>query len=575
MASLSTVRTLAALAVVTVGFAPMLLLYLEGLWSRPHYQFFPVLAIAVGAMLAARWNAAARWEWELSKAGEAAVVRQPSPLELWYGRFRFALSSTAVLAGVGLGFLAVQLSSPWVSYVGFLIAGLGAVEYVGRGRVILWPIWALLAIVLRPPGNLDSELITFLQLRTAYLSSAALDLLGIAHVQEGVLIDLGTRTLFVEETCSGIQSLFSLLAVAAVFAVWNFRSLPHLLLLLLLAVIGAGAMNIVRTVGIVYALERIGVDLLAEPQHTIFGVVLFGLSLAWLACCDGFLGFLFDPISNEDDEASSVDRNLWVAAWNRMTGGPSGPLRHVIPEPGRVLQRATEVTLVVAAIASLLLIVPSVRAASALRHRQEQAPSGASAESLKQAFTRLSNETMPDQFDQWTKVGFEKIERPAGNILGQFSAIWTYTTPHGIAYCSCDYPFNGWHDLRTCYRGSGWTISDAQSSSSGARSEVNDILRFTLQKRSGETSLVTFLAVNEAFEPIPCQFYGGITRTYLDRIQAAIAETNDHGAVGQFQVVFKPHGALSPDALDDSQRHLKGFRETVLSQVRDERANHP
>ncbi len=175
---------------------------------------------------------------------------------------------------------AVSPLTPWGGYLGFVIAGAGIVAYLGLNQPqSLIPAWALMALIVMPPQNFDDTIITWLQHRTASFSSRLLDVLGVDHVREGVLIEIASKTLFVEEACSGVQSLFSLMAVAAVLAVWHRRPLVHTVLLLISAFLGAGAMNVLRTVAIVYGLDQVGIDLLSEPQHTILGWrCLFSLS---------------------------------------------------------------------------------------------------------------------------------------------------------------------------------------------------------------------------------------------------------------------------------------------------------
>ncbi|HVJ69072.1 MAG TPA: hypothetical protein VM510_13880, partial [Caulifigura sp.] len=49
-------RFAAPFGLVALGMAPLTIVYFRNLWSRPHYQFFPVLIAAVAMLLMSRWK---------------------------------------------------------------------------------------------------------------------------------------------------------------------------------------------------------------------------------------------------------------------------------------------------------------------------------------------------------------------------------------------------------------------------------------------------------------------------------------------------------------------------------------
>ena len=120
------------------------------------------------------------------------------------------------------------------------------------------PAWLLLWLIIPPPFELDRQLILWLQSLTTRWASAVLDFLGQYHVLAGNVVEIGGRRLFVEEACSGVNSLFSA-AACTLFFVFLVRRPPlHAALLLAASVGWVLAANVVRVAGIAYVLARWG-----------------------------------------------------------------------------------------------------------------------------------------------------------------------------------------------------------------------------------------------------------------------------------------------------------------------------
>src|SRR5262249_55547380 len=129
--------------------------------------------------------------------------------------------------GAGLALLAFStlFGSPWGAYAGAL-ATLIAWLYGtgGRPNVVRYlPALMMLVTVLRPPLNLDKAFITRLQEYTARAADATLDVLNVLHVRTGNVIEIPGRRMFVEEACSGVNSLFSALACTLFYLAWTKR----------------------------------------------------------------------------------------------------------------------------------------------------------------------------------------------------------------------------------------------------------------------------------------------------------------------------------------------------------------
>ena len=570
MSGLRVASLIVVFGLVAVGMAPLTALYFRNLWSQAHYQFFPVLIAAVAALLVSRWKAG-RATAVPAPADEFARHEQPgneSPM-LW-PRLRTLIALAIVGVGVAIEFAAIwafPTITPWGGYLGLLVAGFGIAMYLGQGRLVsLVPVWALMALILMPPENADDQLITYLQQRTASFTSQLLDLLGVDHIREGVMIEITSRKLFVEEACSGVQSLFSLLAVAAVLAVWYSRSVVHTALLIVAAIAGAGAVNVLRTVSIVYGLDKVGIDLLSEPQHTILGFVVFLVAIAWLVCCDAFLTFLIRPIDVPD---SQILENIWVRLWNSLIAGfRYAPEASPRASGGLLFNSLCALSLLALAVGGGTLAVASTKAVIASQ-KPGANPLLAPVDEGKILGTlnSLTEESLPGNFEGWRRLRFEAVERPESNAFGEHSKVWLYATPFGLATMSVDYPFRGWHDLRVCYEGAGWVSSQTETSSTAGGHGIVDVTQFSLQKFSGDSAIVVFAAMNEDLNPVPTREGGGTTQTFVSRIQKALSATDNMDVIAQYQILVQSNRSLTSDELADVHRRLNLLKNRLIDHV--------
>jgi hypothetical protein len=71
----------------------------------------------------------------------------------------------------------------------------------------------------------------------------------------------------------------------------------------------------------------------------------------------------------------------------------------------------------------------------------------------------LVEELLPANLGNWKRESFQIVEREADNSMGQFSAVWQYSTINDARITvSTDFPFRGFHRLDFCYTSSGWEI---------------------------------------------------------------------------------------------------------------------
>jgi exosortase len=420
------VRWILAGAALALAFLPLLIAHGNLLWLRPHYQFFPL--VLAGALVLA---------WP---------VFQDPP----YGRPGSAAHAIS-FALVGLSWLllaaGVVLDSPWSGAVACLMLlasvplGLGGWPLL---RAFL-PALALLLLIIPPPFGLDARLVGYLQYLTGRVSSHVLDFIGVYHYMSGNVVEAAGKRYMVEEACSGIHSLFSILACTVFYILWARVHWLRAACLILAAVFWVMVQNVSRVVLIAFVGNRWNIDLSTGWQHYALDFVLFGISLLLLASTDRFLRFLGESFSWDDMTQAAQTKAVRKPA--AAAAGPRAPARW-LPAWGLAVAFAV---LALPQLADLILGVTAYAASS----------TAYAGSALIQEYNKFSRDTLPPEIEGWQRQNQEKDfeTRDSDNTLGEFSRTWRYLSPRGdqAALVSFDYPFPMWHDLRGCYVNTGWT----------------------------------------------------------------------------------------------------------------------
>lgn len=272
-----------------IGSAPFLLLYLTRMVSLPHYQYLPILILVLAGLI---WK---KWDRE---------SRLPAH---WFSWSFFYL-------GIAISLLGSWRNSPWLVAIGsILLLGVFLRSNLSKeGNESLFHLFPLAVFIIRLPMNLDERLVNYLQLVTANFGSQCLDRLHVPHCVMGNVFELASGSLFVEEACSGIQSLFTLLFVSVLIVVLRRRSNFLLPLYCASAIVWAVVMNTARIVIIAYAQHHQGWDLAHGWLHEALGYLCLFIAITMMISSDAFFLFLFSPISVY--ESGTV--NKWRDAWN-------------------------------------------------------------------------------------------------------------------------------------------------------------------------------------------------------------------------------------------------------------------
>ena len=366
---------------------------------------------------------------------------------------------------------------------------------------MLLPIGVLLAVMIPPPGRQDQLLTLKLQQIAVAASSRLLDRLHVPHVRGGNVLEIPGRRLLVEQACSGINSLMSVLAFVLVWGVWQRRRAWRIFFLLPVAAIFVIAGNVARITLEAWLKVRWKIDVLEGTAHQLMGLVVF------IACVGLTLSFDF------------LIANFIAAKPNRAALDPHASSNSA----RRILAREWAV--------AILFLATGIWS-------QARIGSAWAAPCCARAHFEL-----PQTLAGWQRVLREAsiVERPQTEAAESF--IWQYRRGDLIASVAIDYPFAGYHELTTCYVASGWKIAE--------RLTQRDRTVVRMSKPAGLEACLLFAGIDEAGEwvaPPPPIGANGL-RKYFERAgQIGRAEPTY-----QVQTLLQSYGSLSRDQLSDEE----------------------
>ncbi|MDX1927555.1 MAG: exosortase U [Pirellulaceae bacterium] len=417
---------------LAIACAPSLVDHVRRLWNFEQYHYLPALALAVGFLINARWN------------------RKLDTQFGWFGWTLLAFGMLFLSVGVGL-------YSGWLGTLGFVFL-LGAWfeshrESKGGSLLSIWPLsWLILSL----PLGFDDALTNWLQLKSTRLSSFFLDLVDIPHAQFGNVIELAKGKLFVEQACSGVQSLYTLIFVAFLIVVVLRRPPILLPLYFLAAVFWAGLMNVVRIFTIAYASSRMSMDLAHGWQHEVLGYTCLTLAILLLLSTDRLIRVLFFPVEARD--SATPESNPLVYVWNRRmseTGETSATAERSVP--------SIVVVAVPSIIAGLLCLGASLQFVGSFLRSGPATISVAE----KEPFLALPEKLAMLGIEGFEQTSYERIRGDVNLPFGENADVWRGTYQGIPLTLAVNQPYSVWHDLCLCYQGNGLqlnskeTISDA------------------------------------------------------------------------------------------------------------------
>lgn len=454
-------------ALVLSMHVPLAVLHAVQLWKLPHYQCFPL--VLAGAV----WLA-----WQRRPQLRLAVhTSRRLPLAL-------------LLCSAGVQLLAIAMYSPWLAAVGALVS-LAALSIMILDRSslrTLLPVWLFLWWLIPLPFGRDRLFVEELQALTARLAGAAVDALGIQHLLSGNVLELPARQLFVDEACSGANTVFAFVALVAAFTISSRRPWIIALPLLAAAIVWAALANVVRMVSIVLALEYFAVDLTEGWPHTLLSLSLLPLTLLLLSGTDVLLMLLFGPIRSPGVlPRIALKWNRWLG-WNDSDfsrNTDSSEFEETTPSHAAALPR-TRLPRSMIAVAVLGLMLCLLQISLLVQ--------GVSQTVLNdQSVALLVEQSLPEEYSGWTRWEFEHQQRETGHSFGEHSVVWKYGLPErGNVSISFDYPFVDWHELTHCYASTGWNVLRRTAVESIESGQPVAMVLAELEKPTGEYAMVVF-----------------------------------------------------------------------------------
>lgn len=460
---------------VVVGNLPLFGEHLLNLWKQPQYQYFPIVLLVIGWLI---WRSAA-WRSE--------------PLT---SRVSVPLGAAVLVVSLLIAFFGTKIMSPWIATFSLVLAFGGVLLVLRNWLFIENPIgiWCLSFLVLKPPLGLDTKLAFWLQGVTSRVAGSLLDMAGVVNLVEGNTIVLQERHLFVEEACSGIVSLMSIIACCAIIAVWQNRPAPHAILLTISGAFWAGILNIFRITIMAIALDMFGVDMTEGWRHEALGLTLFAGTLGLSFCTDRFLLFFLTPIATAESQvygkyATDQNQHLLSRLWNYAVEPGSlffKPQRRIDSDeseaPGAPRLRIPSWMIVFGVLFVGVSITQVVRGALSKDNfeRVEPAP----------AILAMTQQSMPATVGELTQRDFGSETRKVGDILGEKSHHWTYGGPGYAVLFSLDFVFLEFHELTMCYEGIGWKIAGRRTIKRPGTDQVFVVAQFG--KDTGEHAYLIF-----------------------------------------------------------------------------------
>jgi exosortase len=185
-----------------------------------------------------------------------------------------------LLAGL-IVYLAGQLGADlFLTRISFIVVVAGAVAFVSGTRAlrtIAAPLFFLL-IAIPLPALIVNAVTIPLQIVASRIGEATLTAAGVSVFRDGNLLELPSTTLEVAEACSGLRSMVSLAAIAALLA-WAEPSWPRRALMLAASLPVAIVMNGLRIALTGIACETWGPRAATGAWHTFGGWATFVVSV--------------------------------------------------------------------------------------------------------------------------------------------------------------------------------------------------------------------------------------------------------------------------------------------------------
>lgn len=366
---------------------------------HPSFQFFPLPIVAWLTLAAKEVNLETR-DWFADKWVKG----------LWWAHLLVALVGfiwmSPALVGLALLFFSMAF--------GRAISGAGA--YPSSG----WYYSALTLFMIPPPFALDGRLHHFFSGTAAALVQPSLDNVGVLHALQGGMVVTAKKKFFVDQVCSGTDSMILCMALAFVVCGLKHRPWAHTLGVVLIAALTSVLTNVLRILLVIKGTVSWGMALDQGWTHELVGVAAFVLDLVFVASADSLCSLLLDT-------------------WPEMA-----LIGDHASRSGQTAPRAWHWGSLIIAITGLACITFSLHAECRNRQVGEKPD--------------MAHFQLPATLVGWEREGDGELGDGLGKQVGLRNQVWLYHKGSIDAYVAMNYPFSGFHDIREYYLGNGWAI---------------------------------------------------------------------------------------------------------------------
>jgi exosortase len=532
---------------------PLLIVQAKWLWSRPHYQFFPVILIGF-ALLA--YNRLPRIEVPAVQSITLRVL--------------MLVASSVVLFCLG-----VYLHSGLIGSVSCLVAAWASVWFFfgSSGANELRGPFMFLVMVLPLPLNLDQQLISSLQLNATEVASTALDLRTVRHSLSGVIIRTATKSYMVEEACSGINSLFSATALMLGIGIYSRYGLFRILLTFMTTVLWVVVSNALRVFLVVYCDSKYGFPLEEGWRHDALGIFTYCFAVIMSLSTDQLWRFLLPiaatSISELNSEFALKFRFPFLRWFQRLMDAPLSF--------GRV-----SAGIMVGGVSLVFLAIGSL----AIFGNVGRASESKAADMVSSIHERVTEDSLPALVAGWKRTGFERVIRGAGEPEGLHSSMWLYKGSGFNAVFSLDGYYPDWHDLAYCYAGDGWQLLGAENGATDVKDKDakadkvrgdSSVFHTKLQLLGATGNHATvffscFDSVNASVKPPAVA--GSFLRMFQQRLYSVFRDAQQQSAlkppIYQLQLIVEADHEFLPHEEEEFWKFFAARRGELLSQLKGE-----
>ncbi|MFM7318782.1 MAG: exosortase U [bacterium] len=473
------------MAAAAVLMLPLWSAWMKALSAKPHYEFFPILMVGIIFLTRQRLLSV-----------DQSSLRPGHPMV------------SLAMGIISVPFLLVGCFQPSTlfAFIGTISAFSMVLNSIGGWALIrtISPIFVLVALITPPPGELDTLLTLRLQRLSVIIASRTLDMFGIFHVVNMNTLEVDGQRFLVEEACSGIQSLFSILAFAVFYAIWNYRGIFRTALLLFGAVLFDLTLNVFRICLGVIAKVTGDIDLLSGTPHEILGIIVFILGLLLTLSWEFVLEEVYHSSTASAGKLRMIFRRIFSGKKKPLNSGKGQPQTIVttavnssatagekssLSSKSKTLSKPVRKVFVGALAAWVVMVLPLSALASVRILREQMRQSTAKKDDrVQEALASKGEERLKklEELTQKTRASFtpplqigdwkllpESVQSSQRTLsFGSKSESFAYLNGNRQILVSIDYPFYGYHDLNICYDMGGWKVNVLPAESTGSTPEL-------------------------------------------------------------------------------------------------------